>query len=141
MPAGAISGRTYALADLFDQTVASIIGRRDRDLFPEPIYLQIEDTETGFATAQQSSIFLLFNQSLSDNVKSEGLGLAISQDIVKEMGRAIKVESMPKKGSIFWFDLTLPVVEKQSLEAAAIPLNTKLPNSLSRSRAVDSTSR
>ncbi len=39
------------------------------------------------------------------------MGLTISQNIIKEMGGEIQVRSTPEQGSVFWFYLTLPIVE------------------------------
>jgi CheY-like chemotaxis protein len=39
-----------------------------------------------------------------------GLGLAISQQLIRMMGGHIEVASQPGKGSLFWFELDLPVV-------------------------------
>jgi CheY-like chemotaxis protein len=40
-----------------------------------------------------------------------GLGLAISQQLVRLMGDQIRVESRPGAGSVFWFELALPLHE------------------------------
>ena len=82
------------------------------------IRFQIEDTGTGIESAKLAEIFLPFHQSFNPDIQSDGtgLGLTISQNIIKEMGSSIEVTSTPGKGSTFWFDLTLPEVESQLLE-------------------------
>ena len=82
------------------------------------IRFQIEDTGTGIESAKLAEIFLPFHQSFNSDIRSDGtgLGLTISQNIIKEMGSSIKVASTSGKGSTFWFDLTLPEVKDQSLE-------------------------
>ena len=80
------------------------------------IRFQIEDTGVGIDEQQLSEIFLPFQQS-STHTKSEGtgLGLTISQNIIKEMGGEIQVASNDE-GSVFWFDLFLPVVEAENIQ-------------------------
>jgi CheY-like chemotaxis protein len=78
-------------------------------------------------------IFLPFEQvrGLAQQAEGTGLGLAISQEIVAKMGSRLHVESPVSApsfagevqggpGSIFWFEVTLPVAEP-STEAPASP--------------------
>ena len=60
---------------------------------------------------QLEKIFLPFEQVGNSKKQSEGtgLGLAISQKIVSLMGSNLEVQSDPGKGSIFSFDLDLPL--------------------------------
>ncbi len=80
------------------------------------IRFQIEDTGIGIDRDQQRQIFLPFQQS-SNNTDSQGtgLGLTISQNIIREMGGEIQVSST-EEGSVFWFDLMLPIVEKSEIQ-------------------------
>ena len=76
------------------------------------IRFQIEDTGVGIARHQWQQIFLPFQQSSNNtDSKGTGLGLTISQNIIREMGGEIQVSST-EEGSVFWFDLMLPIVEK-----------------------------
>ncbi|MEL7227075.1 MAG: response regulator, partial [Cyanobacteria bacterium J06576_12] len=61
-------------------------------------------------------IFQPFEQTGSTLHKSQGtgLGLSISQQIVQLMGGNICVKSAPGKGSAFWFDLSIAVVDAYS---------------------------
>jgi len=73
---------------------------------------EIEDTGTGIDPKSIKEIFLPFHQ-VGDNKKQKegtGLGLAISQRIIRMMGAEIHVKSELNKGSLFWFELTLPAV-------------------------------
>ena len=75
------------------------------------IRFQIEDTGVGIDRQQLDEIFLPFQQSSMGNSEGTGLGLTISQNIVQEMGGKIQVSSS-EEGSVFWFDLFLPVVKE-----------------------------
>ncbi|NER36244.1 MAG: CHASE2 domain-containing protein [Oscillatoria sp. SIO1A7] len=77
------------------------------------IRFQVQDTGVGMTKEQLEKIFLPFEQVGSKERQAEGtgLGLAISHKIVKMMGSAIQVESHLGKGSKFWIDLELPVIE------------------------------
>ena len=72
---------------------------------------KVSDTGMGMTTQQQESIFLPFQQ-LDSPSKAEGvgLGLAISQRIVRLMNSEIQVSSQLHHGSQFWFDVTIPTV-------------------------------
>ncbi|MEG4321805.1 MULTISPECIES: ATP-binding protein [unclassified Microcoleus] len=71
---------------------------------------QVEDSGIGIAPEQLASIFLPFEQAGKRDRNSEGtgLGLSISQQIVQMMGSTIQVNSIPGKGSTFWFEVDLP---------------------------------
>ena len=80
------------------------------------IRFQIEDTGVGIPVEIREEIFLPFQQSSQQYNSSEGtgLGLTISQNIVREMGSEIQVKENPQGGSIFWFDLKLPAIDRNS---------------------------
>ena len=72
---------------------------------------QVQDTGIGIAPEQLTRLFQPFEQ-LAEAPRREGgagLGLAISQQLVQLMGGRIRVESRAEGGSVFSFDLELPV--------------------------------
>ena len=71
----------------------------------------IEDTGVGISSEELNKIFLPFEQVGKNNRKSEGtgLGLAISNQIVKIMGSSIQVKSQLGVGSVFSFEVNLPL--------------------------------
>ncbi|MCZ6675787.1 MAG: PAS domain S-box protein [Candidatus Poribacteria bacterium] len=73
---------------------------------------QIEDTGIGIAEEKLAEIFLPFHQvrNSSQQVEGTGLGLTISQKLVKLMGTELQVKSTLGEGSVFWFDLDLPEI-------------------------------
>ncbi|MBE2199164.1 MAG: response regulator [Anaerolinea sp.] len=84
---------------------------------------EVEDSGPGIAADQLERIFQPFEQVSGSDRRAEGagLGLAISRQIVQMMGGQLLVKSQPGQGSIFWFDVTLPVIT---------PLAMKQPSSI-----------
>ncbi len=84
---------------------------------------QIEDTGVGMSPEQLEKIFLPFEQVGDVGKQSEGtgLGLAISTNIVNLMESQLQVQSQAGEGSIFFFDLTLPVITSSRSHEAITP--------------------
>ena len=71
--------------------------------------LEVWDSGVGIAPEHQQDIFKEFHQlgnSERDRRKGLGLGLAIVQRLVTEMGAEVQVQSLPGQGSVFrlWLD-------------------------------------
>ncbi|MDJ0797400.1 MAG: CHASE2 domain-containing protein [Calothrix sp. MO_167.B12] len=83
------------------------------------IRFQIEDTGVGMTSEQLEKIFLPFEQVGSAGQRSQGtgLGLAITLRIATLMGSQIQVQSSLGEGSRFWFDITVPALLSQDLQA------------------------
>lgn len=72
--------------------------------------VQIHDTGIGIPERQQSQLFQAFRQadaSISRRHGGTGLGLVITQKLVKEMGGDINFYSQLNRGSTFWFHINL----------------------------------
>jgi PAS domain S-box-containing protein len=71
---------------------------------------EVEDTGPGIPPEQLNRIFMPFEQGSQQRLYSEGagLGLSLSQRILRLMGSELHVQSTVGQGSLFWFDLTLP---------------------------------
>ncbi|HIK31059.1 MAG TPA: CHASE2 domain-containing protein [Oscillatoriales cyanobacterium M59_W2019_021] len=84
------------------------------------LHIEIQDTGVGMTPEQLESIFLPFEQVGEVRKKAEGtgLGLAISQKIIQMMGSQIEVSSQLGEGSIFSFDLVVPVSQTWETEKA-----------------------
>jgi|GEM_PF-5514085 len=70
------------------------------------IHFEVEDTGIGIREKDQEIIFEPFTQvdsSFSREYQGTGLGLSISKRIVNLMGGDMGLESIPGKGSKFWF--------------------------------------
>jgi signal transduction histidine kinase/HPt (histidine-containing phosphotransfer) domain-containing protein/ActR/RegA family two-component response regulator len=75
----------------------------------------IQDTGIGIAKENQKRIFSGFTQAEASTTRTfggTGLGVAISQRLVRLMGGELELQSAPGEGSRFHFTLTLPFVEE-----------------------------
>ena len=87
---------------------------------------EVEDTGIGIAPETMEKIFKPFEQAgdLIRRGEGVGLGLAISHQLVGMMGGKLQVKSDPGKGSLFWFDVDVPVedlqIEERELEDRTI---------------------
>ncbi|MGL5880255.1 MAG: ATP-binding protein, partial [Xenococcaceae cyanobacterium] len=96
-----------------------VTARKDRSLdatdFPQQtIRFEVIDSGIGISPEQLKQIFRPFEQ-VSDRQHREagtGLGLAIAKQLVELMEGKLHVESELGKGSSFWFEVTLPVVDR-----------------------------
>lgn len=74
------------------------------------IQFYVKDTGNGISGEEIPLVFKRFGQATQDytqNKDGKGLGLAITQSLVQLLGGKIWVDSMPQKGSTFYF--TLPI--------------------------------
>ena len=88
------------------------VEKRRQESHQVQLEVQIRDTGIGIAELQQSQLFQAFRQadtSISRRHGGTGLGLVITQRLVKEMGGDISFQSQLNKGSTFWFHITLPL--------------------------------
>jgi signal transduction histidine kinase len=74
--------------------------------------VEVRDTGIGIEPEQIGALFNRFTQadaSVSRRFGGTGLGLAISKQIIEAMGGRVGVESRLGEGSVFWFEVELPV--------------------------------
>jgi signal transduction histidine kinase/CheY-like chemotaxis protein len=93
------TGEVVIAATLEKQTDATAI-----------VKFSVRDTGIGIPADRIDRLFKSFSQvdtSTTRKFGGTGLGLAISQRIVELMGGTIGVESVPGKGSTFWFKIEL----------------------------------
>ena len=78
------------------------------------IEFSIKDTGIGISKDKIKTIFEAFSQadnSISREFGGTGLGLSISSQYIKMMNSELKVSSIEGKGSEFYFQLQLPIVD------------------------------
>ena len=95
------------------------------DVEHNPIHVRVavEDTGIGIDAANKEAIFEPFNQadaSINRRFGGTGLGLTISQQLVKAMGGELKVRSEEGKGSCFSFALDLPLGRPKTLNTEEV---------------------
>jgi signal transduction histidine kinase/CheY-like chemotaxis protein len=75
-------------------------------------FFQVQDSGIGIAPKDLNKIFEPFQQvgEISQQIEGTGLGLPISQKLVKMMGGQVSVKSELGQGSSFEFDVLMPTV-------------------------------
>ena len=95
--------------------------------YPQDVRLRfsVRDSGIGIAPEQQAAIFDAFNQadgSISRRFGGTGLGLTISQQLVRAMRGRLQVTSEPDRGSEFWFVLPFRRDPRTLSEGDTLPL-------------------
>ncbi len=74
---------------------------------------KVQDTGIGIAPQNLERLFQPFEQGVESYKQSEGtgLGLTITQKLLEMMGSTLEVESQYNRGSLFRFELQLPILE------------------------------
>lgn len=87
------------------------------------LFAEIEDTGPGISADMLDNVFKPFVQTGARESKNKGtgLGLSISREFIKLMNGHISVESELGKGTIFKFDISLPVLSKDVKAVAMTP--------------------
>ena len=90
----------------------------ETDIYQHAFRFIVEDTGIGMSTQEQENIFSLFSKVANRNNNSEGagLGLFISQKIIRALGSEIQVNSIYGKGSEFFFDIILECLGEVSFK-------------------------
>lgn len=101
--------------------VSIVVEPADR---PDTIAIVVRDTGVGISAADQSRIFLEFEQADGGAARKfggTGLGLTISKRIVEGMGGSIAVHSTPGEGSTFDVAIPLPRAPDTDEPPLAVP--------------------
>lgn len=93
-------------------------------IWPNEVSFLVRDTGIGIASDAQSRIFREFEQAdehIAHNYGGSGLGLSISERIVRRMGGRIALESAPGEGATFEVSIPLNPSETAPMPAFAVP--------------------
>lgn len=85
------------------------------------LHFEVQDSGIGLSAEQVGRLFQPFEQvsEAPRRAGGTGLGLAICRQLVRLMGGDVAVRSQPGEGSVFWFEIEVPV--GQAASAAALP--------------------
>jgi signal transduction histidine kinase len=80
----------------------------------------VQDTGKGIAADELDQLFEAFVQTAAGRASQQGtgLGLSISRQLVGLMGGDLGVESQPQVGTVFRFQLVLPIVDQLPIAPA-----------------------
>jgi signal transduction histidine kinase len=87
---------------------ADRLGDEPKSVTKDVVWIAVADTGIGIAPGDMAKLFQEFSQvesSASRQAQGTGLGLALSKKFVELHGGRIGAESIPSKGSTFWFIL------------------------------------
>jgi PAS domain S-box-containing protein len=92
--------------------------QREADAGSILLHVEVEDTGIGIDPQHHVRIFEGFSQAEASTTRrfgGTGLGLVISKRLVELMGGELYLDSVPGRGSRFWFDLRLPATNSPAL--------------------------
>jgi signal transduction histidine kinase len=86
--------------------------RVDNEQLTRTLFFSVKDTGVGIPQSMLKDIFIPYQQVENSITSAEGsgLGLSISKNLLELMGSKLSVESAMGQGSVFSFELTLPVM-------------------------------
>ena len=84
---------------------------------PDSVEFAVQDSGRGIAPAAMRTLFEPFRRRQSEGeytFSGSGLGLSICRKLVEAMGSDMQVDTVPNKGTRFYFDLPLPLARHGS---------------------------
>ena len=103
-------------------TVTVVVRKLGETAAQHQLRFEVRDTGIGIDADAQARLFQAFSQADASTTRlygGTGLGLAICKRIVELMGGRIGVDSEPRRGATFWFEV--PVLKVQGDIAAPDP--------------------
>lgn len=93
---------------------------------PEAILrISVRDTGPGIDPARRELLFAPFERlgAETSGIEGTGLGLALSRQLIEQLGGTMGVESAPGQGSTFWIDLPMTEEPESPEGAPPVPLD------------------
>ncbi len=86
------------------------------------LHFEVVDTGAGIADEERDKVFDLFSQTNSGQYSQQGtgLGLPISRRFVSMLGGSLQLESKLNKGTTFFFDIPVELVESADKESSRL---------------------
>ena len=111
-------GNAIKFTERGDVRIQLSVAERQGDTFA--LRFAVQDTGVGIAPDSHESIFEAFSQVEAGGGEhsGSGLGLTVAKQLVQLMGGEIGVESMPGRGSTFWFTVRVPKARGDGLSTA-----------------------
>ncbi len=109
--------------ELSVQFLAGKVGR------PDQVCFAVRDTGIGIAAHRQKDIFSAFSQEDASTTRrygGTGLGLSISNQLLNMMDSRLELESVPGKGSKFFFTLTVVAEAGEDVTEEPLPVSRVL---------------
>ena len=82
--------------------------------------LAVVDTGPGIAAEERGRVFLPYRRRDGDPQPGSGLGLSVTQELVRLMGSRIRLASIVGKGSAFWFTIAAPSLPSGEYSGEAV---------------------
>jgi CheY-like chemotaxis protein/HPt (histidine-containing phosphotransfer) domain-containing protein len=104
-------GNAIKFTEQGEVRVAVSVAQREGDTCV--VRFEVRDTGIGIAPDALEAIFDPFSQAdgtMGRKYGGTGLGLTIAKNLAQVMGGAIGVDSMPGRGSTFWFTVRVPAL-------------------------------
>lgn len=92
-----------------------------RSISPNRLEFSVRDTGRGYSPEALETLYEPFRQTRPGKhfgFSGSGLGLAISRKLVRALGSTLEVETRPKWGTRFYFEIDLPPVPPAAARAA-----------------------
>ncbi len=101
---------------------ASCLSEAPKVFSHKRIHFEVEDTGLGIAADELDTLFEAFSQTATGRITQEGigLGLTISREFIALMGGNLNVRSQENKGTNFFFDIEVKIVQETAVKEKVI---------------------
>jgi signal transduction histidine kinase len=85
----------------------------------QTLRFEVQDEGIGISMSDRHKLFIPFQQldgSMTREYGGNGIGLALCQELIDQMGGRMGMDDNEPNGCVFWFSVTLPVVATEGVE-------------------------